>query len=67
LDKKAKRKGIRAKLSIEKWGFDSKKSFTFNQMMKIMLNIRYKKLKESIPTRKLKQSQNILKKKLVIF
>lgn len=53
-----------AKLPIEKylnWGPGSSKSFTLNQMMKIILDIRHtgnwKKALQHIPSRKLKQSR----------
>jgi len=70
---KAKKEGIRmAKLPVEKyldWGCGSTKSFTLNQMMKILLDLRYtgdwNKALKHIPTRKLKESRDYQLKKLV--
>ncbi|KAL6260064.1 hypothetical protein P5V15_007603 [Pogonomyrmex californicus] len=64
---KAEKEGIRvAKLPIEKyfeWGSCSRKSFTLDQMMKIMLDLRYtgnwKKALQHIPIRKLKRTKSV--------
>ncbi|XP_032666299.1 mitochondrial ribonuclease P protein 1 homolog [Odontomachus brunneus] len=70
---KAKKEGLRmAKLPIEKyldWGRSSTKSFTLNQMLCIMLDLKYTRSWEQafqhVPTRKLKQSrEQMLQKKL---
>jgi len=70
---KAKKEGIRmAKLPVEKyldWGCGSTKSFTLNQMMKILLDLKYtgnwRQALKNVPTRKLKVSREYQLKKLV--
>ncbi|XP_020293975.1 mitochondrial ribonuclease P protein 1 homolog [Pseudomyrmex gracilis] len=71
---KAKKEGIRmAKLPLEKyleWGTGSTKSFTLNQMMSILLDVRHTKdwkkaLSSHVPSRKLKATRDyMLQKKL---
>lgn len=71
---KAKREGIRmAKLPLEKyldWGSGSTKSFTINQMMMMMLDLKHTKdwhkALQHVPTRKLRPArEHLMKKKLL--
>jgi hypothetical protein len=70
---KAKKEGIRmAKLPIDKyldWGSGSTKSFTLNQVMNILLDLRHtrdwNKALKHVPIRKLKASREHQLKKLL--